>query len=105
MALLLQAGAAVTDLPTDRWGFDHVVEWFAQSFPFAASYRAGWAAAQLDGEALLMLDDQSLLEDIPIGVRTHRQVMLKKIEALRHKQDGYAGGSALSLAGTFPYNP
>ena len=52
-----------------------------------------------------MLDDQSLLEDIPIGVRTHRQVMLKKIEALRHKQDGYAAGSALSLAGTFPYNP
>ena len=39
--LLLRSGAAVTDLPTEAWDFTHVIEWFEQSFPFAATYRAG----------------------------------------------------------------
>ena len=60
-----------------------VVLWFDQTFPFASDYAASWAAAHLDGEALLMLDDEGLRDDIPIGVRAHRAAMLKKIDGLR----------------------
>ena len=59
--------------------------WFGQTFPFAQQYASSWSAAQLDGEALLMLDDEGLRDDIPIGVRAHRGIILKKIDALRTK--------------------
>jgi hypothetical protein len=59
------------------------------------------AAAQLDGQALLMLDDQGLMEDIPIGVRAHRAVVLKKIDLLRREHEGGApaGGALVAVGG------
>ena len=76
------------------------VLWFGQTFPFAQQYAASWSAAQLDGEALMMLDDEGLRDDIPIGVRAHRGIILKKIDALRTKAAGNA--NAIAQAATVP---
>ena len=48
--LLLKGGASVTDLPTESWDFTHVVEWFEQNFPFAATYRAGCKCSTYGGD-------------------------------------------------------
>ena len=77
-----------------RW---QVVLWFRQTFPFAASYAASWEAAQLDGEALLMMDDEGLRDDIPIGVRAHRGIILKKIDALRAAADTAATAPSMLM--------
>ena len=73
--------------------------WFSQTFPFASNYAASWAAAQLDGEALMMLDDEGLRDDIPIGVRAHRGIILKKINALRIAAENATTAPALLANG------
>eukprot|EP01051_Picozoa_sp_SAG22_P016146 SAG22_NODE_2226_length_2814_cov_1.924862_2_plen_221_part_00 len=81
--LLLEHGAELSDLPPTAWTFEHCTTWFLGAFSFSRRYLALWEEVQLDGEALLELDDRGLSEDVCIGVSAHRKVILKAVAELR----------------------
>lgn len=97
--LLLANGADFTQIPTAQWSYEQVGLWFNEAFEpwFEVKYSAHLQAAQIDGEALLALDEAALRDDLGVYLGSHRRVILKEL-ASRAEQDEVTSARRLLVA-------
>jgi ankyrin repeat protein len=70
--MLLDNGADFEQMPTSMWSCAQVVDWFDRAFKWSDRYRVAMETAQIDGEALLAMDEAVLRDDIGVYLASHQ---------------------------------